>query len=143
MINIRTGAAILLGAITISFVGEPMPTGLAHADSGAVWAANQEAVLVTSHSFTVTEQSFVADVESMSWYPVAAVGDIDIEAGMVKLGWTVVRAVHAGVTPSAVAALVYRGFSKTGMSRDDALGIVQLALGDLTGSSSVDPGTVL
>jgi hypothetical protein len=116
---------------------------LARADSGAVWTANQEAVLVTSHSFAATEQSFIADVESMSWYPVAAVGDTDIETGMVKLGWTVVHAVHDGVIPSAVAAVVYRAFSKTGMSRDDALGIVQLALGDLTGSSSADPGTVL
>jgi hypothetical protein len=93
MINIRTGAAILLGAITVSFVGAPMPAGLAHADSGAVWTANLEAVLVTSHSFTATEQTFITDVESMSWYPASAVGDTDLETGMVKLGWTVVGAV--------------------------------------------------
>jgi hypothetical protein len=143
MINIRTGAAILLGAITVSFVGAPMPAGLAHADSGAVWTANLEAVLVTSHSFTATEQTFITDVESMSWYPVSAVGDTDLETGMVKLGWTVVGAVHDGVTRSVAAAIIYRSFSKTGISRDDALGLVQFALGDLTGPSSADPGTVL
>ncbi|HEY0229550.1 MAG TPA: hypothetical protein VGC05_24830 [Mycobacterium sp.] len=90
MTNIRTGAAILLGAVTISFVGAPMPAGLAHADTSAVSTAHHEAVLVTSHSFTATEQAFVADVESMSWYPASAVGDTDLETGMVKLGWTVV-----------------------------------------------------
>jgi hypothetical protein len=143
MMKIRTGAAILLATSAMSFVGTTMPAGLAHADNGTVWTANQKAVLVTSRSFTATEQTFIADVESMSWYPVSAVGDTEIETGMVKLGWTVVRAVDAGVTPSAAAALIYRAFSKTAMSRDDALGLVQLAVGDLTGSSSVDPGSVV
>jgi hypothetical protein len=143
MINIRTGAAILLGATTIFFASAPMPAGLAHADSSAAWTASKEAVLVTSHSFTATEQSFVTDLESMSWYPVSAVGDTDIETSMVKLGWTVVHAVGGGVSPSAAAAVIYRSFSKTGMSRDDAVGIVQFALVDLSGSSSVDPGSVV
>jgi hypothetical protein len=143
MMKIRTGAAILLATSAMSFVGTTMPAGLAHADNGTVWTANQKAVLVTSRSFTATEQTFIADVESMSWYPVSAVGDTEIETGMVKLGWTVVRAVDAGVTPSAAAALIYRAFSKTAMSRDDALGLVQLAVGDLAGSSSVDPGSIV
>ncbi len=143
MTNIRTGAAILLGAVTISFVGAPMPAGLAHADTSAVSTAHHEAVLVTSHSFTATEQAFVADVESMSWYPASAVGDTDLETGMVKLGWTVVHAVSSGVSPSAVAAVIYRSLSKAGMSRDDALGLVQFAIIDLPGSSSVDPGSVV
>jgi hypothetical protein len=142
MINIRTGAAIILSAMTISFAGST-PAALAHADTGAVSTANQQAVLVTSHSFTATEQAFITDVESMVWYPSSAVGNTELETDMVKLGWTVVHAVNSGVSPSAAAAVIYRSFSKVGMSRDDAVGLVQFAEVDLTGSSSVDPGSVV
>lgn len=93
--------------------------------------------------FTDIERVFLNHVESMSWFPPGARGNVGIEGDLVKIGWDVVDIVNdQGLSPSTVAYALYDLMRKElpgPVSLSDAQGIVNYALADLSGSPPAPP----